>query len=289
MSKLIIMKGLPASGKSTKAEELVRASGNAVRLNKDLLRTMMHFDKWSGRNEQATQDAEHELAKYFLSHGKNVIVDDTNLNPKTVGYWVQLAKSMNAGIEYVDMTDVSVKDCIERDWKRDKQVGEHVIQKMALQYLNYLQGEKVVICDLDGTLCDVTHRRHFVQGEGSKDWKGFFEAMLGDTPRIEVVDMLMKYEDEGNKIILVSARPEQYRGKTTYWLHNTFQGHQFWDALIMREDHDSRQDTETKSDIYDKYLKNLNITAVIDDRPSVIRMWKSKNLPVIDVGNGEEF
>jgi len=288
MSKLIIMKGLPASGKSTKAEEIVRETGNTVRLNKDLLRTMLHFDKWTGKNEQATQDAEHKLADFFLRAGKNVIVDDTNLNPKTIGYWVQLAKHCNAGIEYVDMTGVPVAECIERDYKRAKPVGEHVIQKMAMQYLNHLNGEKVVICDLDGTLCDVSHRRHFVQ-QTPKDWKSFFEAMSTDSPRIEVVDMLLKYEEEGNKIILVSARPEKYRGKTVAWLWNTFNGYKLWDSLIMREDHDSRQDTETKSDIYDKYLRNLNITAVIDDRPSVIRMWRSKGLHVEDVGNGEEF
>lgn len=289
MSKLIIMKGLPASGKSTKAAELLQ-HGNTVRLNKDLLRTMLHCDKFTGRNESITQRVQKSIASDLLATDVNVIIDDTNLNPKTLQSWVDLAKLLNAKIEYVDLTDVPVAECIERDWKRgEKSVGEHVIQKMALQYLEYMKGEKVVICDLDGTLCDITHRLHFVQGVEKKDWRGFFEAMGSDAPRTEVVDMLMKYEEEGDKIILVSARPEQYRGKTNYWLERTFQGHRFWSALIMREDHDKRDDTEVKSEIYDKYLKNLSITAVIDDRPKVIRMWKEKGLNVIDVGKGEEF
>ena len=42
MSKMVIMQGLPASGKSTRAEEIERSMGNAVRINKDLLRTMLH-------------------------------------------------------------------------------------------------------------------------------------------------------------------------------------------------------------------------------------------------------
>lgn len=55
---MYIMQGLPGSGKSTKAEEIVEhdGKGNTVRLNRDLLRTMLHFDKWSGRNEGITKD-----------------------------------------------------------------------------------------------------------------------------------------------------------------------------------------------------------------------------------------
>lgn len=75
-----MLSGLPASGKSTKAEELVKSMGNAVRVNKDLIRTMLHFDKWSGRNEGITKDIERQVAIQAITrHGMNVIVDDTNL------------------------------------------------------------------------------------------------------------------------------------------------------------------------------------------------------------------
>src|SRR4051812_38724625 len=83
MAKLIIMQGLPASGKSTKAKELLE-HGNTVRLNKDLLRTMLHFDKFTGRNEGLTQDAALFLADNFLEKDINVIIDDTNFNPRTI-------------------------------------------------------------------------------------------------------------------------------------------------------------------------------------------------------------
>lgn len=61
MAKLTIMRGLPASGKSTKAKELLSV-GNTVRINKDLLRTMLHFDTFTGRNEGMTRDAARERA-----------------------------------------------------------------------------------------------------------------------------------------------------------------------------------------------------------------------------------
>ena len=49
MSKLIMLSGLPASGKTTKARELMVEYGNAVRVNKDDLRDMLHTGSWSGQ------------------------------------------------------------------------------------------------------------------------------------------------------------------------------------------------------------------------------------------------
>ena len=184
MSKLIIMQGLPASGKSTRAEELLREDGNAVRVNRDLLRTMLHFDKFTGKNEGLTKDAARTLARLFLEKGINVIIDDTNLHAGTVQSWVDLAKETDAKIQYERLT-TPVDTCLERDEKRQKRVGKHVIQKMALQHMEYLKGEKVVICDMDGTLADVlralTDKWCISLGDGSFDL-AFGEVCFADAP-----------------------------------------------------------------------------------------------------------
>lgn len=280
------MKGLPASGKSTHAEEILK-QGNTVRLNKDLLRTMLHCDKFTGYNEGLTREAQRGLAFLFLNSGKNVIIDDTNLNSNTVQSWKDFAKEQGAKLETVDLGYVPVEECLARDRARAKRVGDHVIQKMALQYLGYMKSEKVVVCDLDGTLCDIEHRRHFVQQE-PKDWKGFFGAIEHDAVRTEVSDRLFQLAGEHSaKVVLVSARPETCRVDTEAWLEWVWQ--KPYDLLIMREAGDRRPDTEVKSEIFVKYLKNLYIVRVLDDRPSVIRMWREKGLEVEDMGTGEEF
>lgn len=289
MSKIIIMKGLPASGKSTKAKELLE-QGNTVRINKDLLRTMLHFDKFNGRNEGHTKDAARKLADWFLVNGVNVIIDDTNLNPGVVQSWKDLAKIHNAKIEYQDMTEVSVEECIARDSKRDKKVGRPVIVNMALQYGLYPKPEKgYVICDIDGTLADIRHRLHFVkvpEGE-KKDWKGFFDAMVDDTPRYDVMGILTGYLNNGYKVVFMSGRPDNYKQQTVQFIENTIPEYV---TLIMRNAGDKRPDTEVKKDLLDRYFPDKSIVkAVIDDRPSVIRMWQENGLEVIDVGNGVEF
>jgi len=282
---MTIMRGLPASGKSTKAAEIIR-EGNTVRINKDLLRTMLHLDKFTGRNDGHTRDAARKLADWFLANSVNVVIDDTNLNPATVQSWKDLAKIHGAKIEYADCLDVSVEECIARDAAREKRVGAHVIQRMALQHLSYLAGERAIICDLDGTLCDIRHRLGFVQGE-TKNWHALFGAISNDILRMDVVEQIAKWSTADTRLILVSARPDTYREATEQWLEQNF--HLRYAALIMRDSNDKRPDTEVKADFYDKYLKRLDIAVIFDDRPSVIRMWRERGLNVIDVGQGVEF
>ena len=299
MAKIIIMRGLPASGKSTRAQEILKESGNYVRINKDLLRTMLHFGKWTGVNEGLTRDAARALAKMFLGAGTNVIIDDTNLNSGTMHSWQDLAFETNSKVEVVTM-ETTLKECIWRDSKRENGVGRSVIVGMALQSGLYPRPENgVVLCDIDGTLADITHRLHFVHPyiggpenpeAAKKDWKSFFGGIPDDRPRLEVIDMLMKHEEEGRKIFIISARPDTYREMTEAWLEKAFNGYQPYEAVLMRRASDKRPDTEVKADMLRQYFPDHSwIREIIDDRPSVIRMWREKGFYVVDVGNGIEF
>lgn len=297
MAKMTIMVGLPASGKSTRAAEIVKASGNMVRVNKDLLRKMLHFDKWTGANESITRAMAYNIARECLIGGINVIIDDTNLNEGTLQGWKDLATRMELDWK-IEKMDTPLEECLERDRKRENGVGEHVIVGMALKSGLYPKPKNgVVLCDLDGTLANIDHRLHFVKEKFAKDpenfkkdWKGFFAAIKDDTLRIDVVDMLLKHEDEGREIFFVSARPEECRYETEVWLENVFKGYRMHKALFMRPQHDKREDSEVKAQMLDDLFPDRSwIVEVIDDRPRVIRMWREKGLNVKDVGSGIEF
>lgn len=297
--KLTLMRGLPASGKSTEAKRLMGVAGNTVRVNRDLLRTMLHFDKWTDKNERATKDAAKALAILFLKDGKNVIIDDTNLNPKVVEGWRVVAQATGARFEIVDMS-TSVMECILRDSQRENGVGSTVIKNMALQS-GLVDPTSIVICDIDGTIANIDHRLHWVRheceecklnGEGScdwkKDWKSFFANLDKDTVRQDVREILVDLYNRGHMIIFVSGRSDDHRDRTLEWFDKNFLSFAF--TLIMRRSGDKRPDTEVKQDILNTYFKDRSkIKCVIDDRPSVIRMWQSNGLEVIDVGNGIEF
>ncbi len=294
MSKMYIMVGLPASGKTTKALELIKSMGNVVRLNKDSMRTMLHGDVFSGRNEGLTRDAVRALAEMFLKKKINVIIDDTNLNPGTMQSWKDLAKDL-ATVEIVDMTDVPVEECVFRDAQREKMVGGTVIKNMALRYgLKTFSHGSVVLCDIDGTIADTTHRLHYVtKPEGAsddwkKDWKGFFSKMADDPVRQDVQKILIDLYNRGHTIIFLSARPDSYRDVTLKWLADKTLSFAY--TLIMRQSHDKRPDTEVKADMLNLHFPDKGVIhTIIDDRPSVIRMWKEMGINVVDVGKGEEF
>jgi len=286
MSKLIMMRGLPASGKTTASKELV-AQGSWVRLNRDLLRTMLHFDKWTGFNEGLTVDAEKTLAKMYLEKGISVIIDDTNMSDKHRDMWREVAKETNSELAILEKNP-PFDELIIREVKRDK-VGVHVIYRMGFQFGKVLQPAKpFVLCDIDGTIADCSHRQMYVQGEGKKDWKTFFSMMDEDTPRLDVIKTVMEYKSKGHEIILLTARPEDYREMTEEWVAK----HTDIDPLtiIMRNSGDKRPDNEVKQQMFEMYFKDkYPIETMIDDRPVVIRMWQEIGVPVIDVGKGIDF
>lgn len=286
--KIIIMQGLPASGKSTRAKEIIKETGNTVRINKDLIRKMLHFDKWTGNNENLTRKIARAIAKEALLY-RNVIIDDTNLNLGTLQSWKDLAKELNVSYEIIEMA-TPIGECLQRDALRNDRVGSHVIIQMALQNGLYPNPAlPFVLCDIDGTLADIKHRLHFAKGE-KKDWKSFFDNINQDIPRQDVINQVLEYEQKGHPIIFVTARPEEYRIATEKWIKKAFGEYPPNITTIMRKSGDKRADTEVKSQMFSTYFENkYPIEVIFDDRPSVIRMWREKGLNVIDVGEGIEF
>ena len=157
-----MLKGLPASGKSTYAKELVKQGYK--RVNKDDLRAMIDDGKWSEINEKNIRDMELHLVVEQLNKGKNVVVDSTNFAYED--YWQHIAEKASAEFE-VKFFDVPVQECIERDARRgDKSVGKKVILGMYNKYL-HKEPEKVAydgslldcyIFDIDGTLATMGNR-----------------------------------------------------------------------------------------------------------------------------------
>lgn len=79
MSKLIFLRGLIGSGKTTWALEQVKNSkGKIKRVNKDDLRDMIDAGIWSKKNEQQILDVQNSMALGFLLNGFDVILDNTN-------------------------------------------------------------------------------------------------------------------------------------------------------------------------------------------------------------------
>jgi predicted kinase len=290
MPKLKMMKGLPGSGKSTFAKQFVKDSGNAGRINRDDLRAMVFDNVWSGKREDVIVQIEKAIAEVLLKNKLTPVIDDTNLTKKHEVLWGQFSKdfgiSYSTGVVFeIEDTKTDLETCVERDSTRPKPVGKAIIHRMALDAGMIPFGEKqIILVDLDGTLCDGSHREHFLQSE-KKNWYAYFLEMGNDAP-IEFVIQWVKELAKDYTICIVSGRPDTYQNLTISWLDKYAVP---YDYLFMRRGNDSRPDTETKFDILAKLPKE-QIFFSIDDRPCIIDLWRKNGVKVIPArGECEDF
>lgn len=137
MNTLYYTKGLPASGKTTCARNMVKEAlyrGTfVVRSNRDDVRSMLGVT--TGQHEPTVSDVQDAIIRAGLERGWDVIVDDTNFYKGTEKRFRGLAADNGANVAVIDFTDVPVETCIERDKHREASVGEDVIRSMAERYL----------------------------------------------------------------------------------------------------------------------------------------------------------
>jgi predicted kinase len=124
--------GLPASGKSTIALDMVEREG-VKRVNKDLLREMLHGGKYTPELEQFVIDVRDAIIELALRRGFDIVVDDTNLNPEHRKAIQRIADELEAQLTVIPV-DTPLEVCIERDKKRARPIGEKVIRSMHEKY-----------------------------------------------------------------------------------------------------------------------------------------------------------
>lgn len=281
MKKVILLKGLPASGKSTWAKETLRQHPGAYkRINKDDLREMLDGGHWSKGNEQFVLRQRDALILAALAEGRHVIVDDTNLHPKHETHIRALVKGQ-AEVE-VKFFEADVEECVKRDAARANPVGAKTIRQTHRQFLApkadvYVPDPALppaVICDLDGTLA-------LLNGRSPYDASRCEEDVLNAV----VAGILSSLVDPRPAVLLVSGREDRHRAQTERWLarHGIA-----YDELHMRPAGDSRRDAIVKREIFDREIRpRFRVQFVLDDRDQVVEMWRGLGLTCLQVAEGD--
>jgi predicted secreted acid phosphatase len=141
---------------------------------------------------------------------------------------------------------------------------------------------EIVVFDIDGTLADVSARLHHIRTK-PKNWKAFFAAMPDDKAVHAIIRLCNLVYDTGVRVVLCSGRPDEYRAQTVDWLARA--GVRY-DELRLRRNGDRRSDTIAKREML-VGLDRATILFVVEDRASVVEMWRQQGLVCLQCAPGE--
>jgi predicted kinase len=133
--KVLILIGVPASGKSTWSLDFVRTNPDWVRVSRDDFRFMLKGQPvCDPKIESLINTLQDSVILDSLEKGLNVVIDNTNLKKKYIEHFAKLVQPY-ASVEF-RIFDISLNEALERDESREKKVGKEVLERMFKQYEN---------------------------------------------------------------------------------------------------------------------------------------------------------
>lgn len=305
--ELIVLRGLPASGKSTTAANWVNAltapsqpKPKRAVVSRDAIRQAQFGSSkavLTYEHEQTVTAIQQSTVRNLLDRGFSVMIDDLNLRPRYVREWRRVAAKYGVDFSVLELP-ITVAEAIERDAVRTRGVGAEVILNLAQKF--YPKGQfppvpeeeetpapkiyvpnpnlpSAIVVDIDGTVALMDGVR------GPYD----LDKVLLDKPNKPVIEAIKSLERDGFRLVFCSGREDFAREDTVSWIYEHVGPVDDWD-LHMRKAGDGRKDFIVKAEMFDSDIApNFNVIGVFDDRNSVVQMWRDKGLTVFQVADGD--
>ena len=141
--KAEITVGVSGSGKTTHGEKRC-AEGNWICLDRDDMRFSLkkvpdwNLYKFDKKVERMVTEM-HTAAFYSAAkEGYNVVIAETNLNPRTRAKWKGICEDAGYEVEFVEM-HIELDEAIRRNAIRDNGLPEKVIRQQWIAWTKYLE------------------------------------------------------------------------------------------------------------------------------------------------------
>lgn len=263
---------------------------------------------WVPEREEYISHMEEFAIRNAIESNLNVIIDATNLNPKTVNKWYKLKDDLSDNyditLEFKKFT-ISYEEALKRDEERGKNGGRSVGKKTIerffktyypQEYKEYytdprlkqpfypISKDKIncIIVDLDGTVALHNGRYTF-------DWSRIPE----DKPNIPLINMITNLNLTYHVIFLTGREEtEECRKNTEEWIRENFYDNTHCNEslagwhLIMRKKKDFRHGDIVKEELFHNEIEpKYNVIAAFDDSDKIVRMWRNLGILCCQVYN----
>ena len=145
---LVVMVGIPASGKSYKAKELSELYNANIYSSETYRKELLGDENCQDNNELVFNTLFNDIY-YALCSGENCILDAANTTLKSRREIFNRFGNISDIIAYIITT--TIDNCINRDLHRERTVGEGIINKFVLSYEfpQMFEGFSNIIIDSD--------------------------------------------------------------------------------------------------------------------------------------------
>jgi hypothetical protein len=140
-----------------------------------------------------------------------------------------------------------------------------------------------VVVDVDGTLANVLHRRHWVASK-PKNWAAWNASMHLDTCHEDIRQLVVELSLR-REVIVCTGREDSYREVTEKWLTDNQIP---FDRVFMRRAKDYRPDSVVKAELLDQIRQWHGEPWIwLDDRNQVVDAIRAAGVRVLQVAPGD--
>ena len=300
--KIILTRGVPASGKSTWAKKVISENDwnrgeQWIRVNNDDIRNMFGV-YWVPDREKLVDSTRKNIIQKAVENRVNIIVDNMNFSEKYKTEVEQILEETEMFDEYeIEYKDffIPLAEAIERDSLRSNPIGAGVIKSIYKQNINLFNQAQVnrpivkkqglpnaIIVDLDGTVANNTTGRSFYGKES-------YSKMYDDEVYSDVKHFLHNCVSGEPTIIFITGR----NGDPSSFFNDGYEISKQWikdklgiDEFILytRKPGDYTSSDLYKKAVYESYIKDqYDIDFVLEDSMKCCNMWRELGLLCFNV------